>query len=573
MALGVRALAQAHRCGELDVRDTIREVIEAADAVLDPCIWISRVGDSELHEHAAELAGGPRDLPLLGVPFAVKDNIDVAGMPTTAGCPDFAYLPQQTAYAVRCLLDAGAILIGKTNMDQFATGLVGTRTPYGACASVFSNEHVSGGSSSGSAVAVASGVVSFSLGTDTAGSGRVPAAFNAICGLKPTPGRLSTSDVVPACRTLDCVSIFARDAGDAEAVFVVADGFDEADPFARRPPTIGATSGWPAAVGVPRDADLAALDEQSRLAFRSARDRAATIAAELVEIDLSPFMRTGRLLYEGPWLAERYAAVGEFLSRADVEVDPTVRAIVLSGATPSAAEAFAGLHRLAELRRETDGAWEHIDALMVPTAPSHPTHAEVASDPVGVNARLGTFTNFVNLLDLAAVTVPAATRDDGLPFGVTFTAPAWSDRALLRLAAAFESAASQEIDIAVIGAHLSGMVRNHELLNRGARHVRCTRTAPCYRLFDLADGTGRPGLIRDEDGDGRPIDVEIWRLGAAAFGAFVATVAAPLAIGTLELEDGSTVHGFLCEAHAVLDTPEATRFGGWRDYLTAVTGR
>ena len=573
MTPGVRALAQAHRCGELDVRDTIREVIEAADAALDPCIWISRVADAELHEHAAELADGPRDLPLLGVPFAVKDNIDVAGMPTTAGCPDFAYLPQQTAFVVRCLLDAGAILVGKTNMDQFATGLVGTRTPYGACASVFSNEHVSGGSSSGSAVAVASNIVSFSLGTDTAGSGRVPAAFNAICGLKPTAGRLSTSDVLPACRTLDCVSIFARDTGDAEAVFVVADSFDQADPFARRPPTVGATSGWPAIIGVPRDTDLAALDEQSRLAFRLARDRAATIADELVEIDLSPFMRTARLLYEGPWVAERYAAVGEFLSRDDVEVDPTVRAIVLSGATPSAAEAFAGLHRLAELRRETEGAWEHIDALMLPTAPSHPTHAEVASDPVGVNARLGTFTNFVNLLDLAAVTVPAATRDDGLPFGVTFTAPAWSDRALLRLAAAFESAPSQEIDIAVIGAHLSGMVRNHELLNRGARRVRCTRTAPCYRLFDLADGTGRPGLIRDEDGDGGPIDVEVWRLGAAAFGTFVATVAAPLAIGTLELEDGSTVHGFLCEAHAVLDTPEATRFGGWRDYLTAVTGR
>jgi len=572
MAPGVRALAEGHRRGELDVRDTVREVIAAADAALDPSIWISRVCDAELLERAAELAGGPRDLPLLGVPFAVKDNIDVAGMPTTAGCPDYAYVPRQSAFVVHRLLDAGAILVGKTNMDQFATGLVGTRTPHGACASVASAEHVSGGSSSGSAVAVAAGIVSFALGTDTAGSGRVPAAFNAILGLKPTVGRLSTGGVVPACRTLDCVSIFARDADDATAILAVADGFDEADPFARRPPVAGATRGRPVVIGVPREEDLALLDEPSRVAWRSALDRAATVSDELVEINLSPFLGVGRLLYDGPWVAERYAAVGEFLSREDVQSDPTVRGIVLSGAAVSAAEAFAGLHRLAELKRETESAWERVDALMLPTAPAHPTHIEVAADPVGVNALLGTFTNFVNLLDLAAVAVPAPARGDGLPFGVTFTAPAWSDDALLRLAAVYHAASREEIDIAVVGAHLSGMARNHELLDLGARCVRCIQTAPRYRLFDLADGTGRPGLVRDEDRGG-PVHIEVWRLGAAAFGTFVATVTAPLAIGTLELSDGSTVHGFLCEAHAVLDAPEATRFGGWRDYLTAATER
>jgi allophanate hydrolase len=311
------------------------------------------------------------------------------------------------------------------------------------------------------------------------------------------------------------------------------------------------------------------LDDDGRQAWQAARARVAGLAEELVEIDLGPFLQTARLLYEGPWLAERYAAVGEFLEDTDIVADPTVRAIVLAGAKLSAADAFRGLHRLAELRRTTETVWQRIDALVLPTVPSHPTHADVAADPVGVNAHLGTWTNFVNLLDLAAVAVPAAPRDDGLPFGVTFTAPAWSDTSLLRLAGAFERAAESEVDVAVVGAHLSGMARNHELVDRGARRVRCARTASSYRLFDLADGTGRPGLIRDEGGRGGEVEVEIWRLGAAAFGAFVATVSSPLAIGSIELTDGTTVHGFLCEAYALRNAPEATRFGGWREYVTA----
>lgn len=567
MTHGVRALAAAHRCGEQAISDTIENVIDALDATPDPATWISRVPAEALRARSAQLQDEPTDLALLGVPFAVKDNIDVAGLPTTAACPDFAYVPRESAFVVQTLLRAGAVLVGKTNMDQFATGLVGTRTPHGACSSVFSREHISGGSSSGSAVAVAAGIVPFSLGTDTAGSGRVPAAFNGIVGLKPSVGRLSCRGIVPACRTLDCVSIFTRDVADAAAVLAAADCFDPADPHARRAPTPRAGR-YPSLIGVPRPKDLADLDDAHREAWKAASARAARVADGVVEINLEPFVAAARLLYQGPWIAERYAAVGAFLGRKDVTADPVVRAIVLSGATASAADAFCGMYRLAELRRAAEAVWERVDALLLPTTPLHPTHADVAADPIGVNARLGTWTNFVNLLDLAAVAVPAATRENGLPFGVTLVAPAWSELSVLRLAAAFETAAEPEVDIAVAGAHLSGMERNHELLERGARLARRTRTVPCYRLFALDDGTGRPGLLRDAE-HGDAIDVEVWRMGAAALGTFIAGVTAPLTIGTLELEDASTVHGFLCEPYALHDAKEATSFGGWREYLAS----
>ncbi len=567
MTHGVRALAAAHRCGERAISDTIEKVVDALDATPDPATWISRVPAGELRARARELRDGPADLALLGVPFAVKDNIDVAGLPTTAACPDFAYMPRESAFVVRTLLQAGAVLVGKTNMDQFATGLVGTRTPHGACSSVFSREHISGGSSSGSAVAVAAGIVPFSLGTDTAGSGRVPAAFNAIVGLKPSVGRLSCGGVVPACRTLDCVSIFTRDVDDAALVLAAAACFDPADPHARRaPPPRG--DRYPSLIGVPRPEDLVVLDDGCREAWEAARARAAQVTGGVVEVNLEPFLAAARLLYEGPWLAERYAAVGAFLRREDVTADPVVRAIVLGGATASAVDAFRGTYRLAELRRATEPVWEQVDALLLPTTPTHPTHAGVAADPIAVNARLGTWTNFVNLLDLAAVAVPAAPHANGLPFGVSLVAPAWSELSLLRLAAAFETSAEPQVDIAVVGAHLSGMARNHELLERGAWLVRRTRTAPCYRLFALDDGTGRPGLLRDPE-HGDAIDIEVWRLGAAALGTFIAGVAAPLTIGTLELEDASAVHGFLCEPYALHDAREATSFGGWREYLAS----
>ena len=560
---GVVALAAAHRRGERDVHDTVETLIAALDAPGDPATWISLVPADALRARAAALAAGPQDLPLLGVPFAVKDNIDAEGLPTTAGCPSYAYAPERSAAVVARLLSAGAILVGKTNMDQFATGLVGTRSPYGGCGSVASAEHISGGSSSGSAVAVARGLVAFSLGTDTAGSGRVPAAFNGVVGLKPTLGRLSTDGVVPACRTLDCVSVFTRDAADAAAVLAVAEGFDAGDPFSRRPQP--GPAGRPATIGVPLADDLAALEDgPMRRAWEAAVVR-ATGLAELVEVDLSAFLEVAQLLYAGPWVAERYAAVGAFLERGGADIDPTVREIVLGGAALTAPDAFRGAYRLAELRRRAETVWEDADALLVPTVPRHPTHAEVAADPVGVNAELGVWTNFVNLLDLAAIAVPASAREDGLPFGVTFVAPAWSDAALLRLATAWERAEADAIDVAVVGAHLSGMTRNHELLALGARLMHAMRTAPTYRLFDLDDGTGRPGMVRG-DGGGASIDLEVWRLDIAAFGRFAASIAAPLAIGTVELEDGSTVKGFLCEAHAVAGATEVTACGGWRAY-------
>jgi len=567
-ASGVLAVAAAHRRGEQDVHDTVETLIAALTAPGDPAIWISLVPADALRARAAVLAAGSQELPLLGVPFAVKDNIDAEGLPTTAGCPSYAYTPARSAAVVARLLAAGAILVGKTNLDQFATGLVGTRSPHGACASVASAEHISGGSSSGSAVAVARDLVAFALGTDTAGSGRVPAAFNGIVGLKPTLGRLSVDGVVPACRTLDCVSIFTRGAADAAAVLAVAEGFDAGDPFSRRPEP--GPAGRPAVIGVPRADDLAALEDgPMRRAWEAAVVRAAGVA-ELVEVDLSAFREVAQLLYAGPWVAERYAAVGAFLERGGADVDPAVRQIVLGGAALTAADAYRGGYRLAELRREAEAVWEHVDALLVPTVPRHPTHAELAADPVGVNAELGVWTNFVNLLDLAALAVPATVRIDGLPFGVTFVAPAWSDAALLRLATAWERADCDVVDVAVVGAHLSGMARNHELLALGARLVQATRTAPDYRLFDLGDGTGRPGMVRDK-ADGASIDLEVWRLATPAFGRFVASIAAPLAIGTVELEDGSTVKGFLCEAHAVADATEITACGGWRAYLTGTS--
>jgi len=390
---------------------------------------------------------------------------------------------------VRCIVETGAILVGKTNMDQFATGLVGTRTSYGACASVVSSEHVSGGSSSGSAVAVAAGIVSFALGTDTAGSGRVPVAFNAIVWLKPTIGRLSTGGVLPACRTLDCVSIFTRDAADADAVLAAADCFDPADPFARQVPVPAPTDGhWALACHARRTS----LNSTTRAAGPGGR-RAPGSQRSPTSSSRSTSARSCRWLgcsTRAPgWPSDTRPLASSSSARTSMWTRPSGRSC-LAARSCSAADAFRGLYRLAELRRTTEAVWERIDVLALPTAPTHPTHAEVAADPVGVNARLGTWTNFVNLLDLAAVAAPAAPRDDGLPFGVTFTAPAWSYSSLLGLAAALERAVDPEIDVAVVGAHLSGMARNRELIERGARLVRSTRTASCDRLFDLAAARG-----------------------------------------------------------------------------------
>ncbi|MGY2873110.1 allophanate hydrolase [Marmoricola sp. URHA0025 HA25] len=535
----------------------------------DP-VFISRLSEAE----QAAFATG--EGPLAGLRFAIKDNIDLAGTPTTAGDPRNVTPAARSAYVVEQLLAAGAVPVGKTNLDQYATGLVGTRSPYGACSSAYSDEHVSGGSSSGSAVAVASGEVDFALGTDTAGSGRVPAAFNGIVGIKPSRGLVSTRGVVPACRTLDCVTVMARTVATARRAFEVMGSYDAADPYSRRLRPAGRPAG-PPVIGVP-SADLG-LDDAHELAWKQAVELAHGLGV-VVRVDVSPLLEAAELLYAGPWLAERWLAFGDRMDD-DPAVDPTVRAIVRRGEAVTASEAFAGFGRLAELSRAAEPLWSRLDALLLPVTPTHPTLAAVAADPIGVNTTLGRFTNMTNLLDLCAVAVPGPPRADGLPFGVQLLAPAGHDDALVDLAAAW---CGEEVDagargtdpdsvlVAVAGAHLSGQPLNGELVRRGATLAFAARTAPDYRMY-LVDGPlPRPGLTRLRDGSptGSGIDVEVWRLPAAQLAAFVATVLPPLALGPLDLADGSSVLGFVCTADGVDPARDITPHGGWRAYLEAV---
>jgi allophanate hydrolase len=580
---GVRALRATYAAGALHPADVLRAAHAAIDRRGEDAVWIHRV---RLDDALAALDRAERrrqvgvSLPLFGVPFAVKDNIDVVGLPTTAACPAFAYKAERTATAVERLQAAGAILMGKTNLDQFATGLVGTRSPYGAPSSVFHPDYISGGSSSGSAVAVAAGLVAFALGTDTAGSGRVPAAFNGIVGLKPTRGMVSAAGVVPACRSLDCVSIFARDAEDAAAVLAVARGVDPADPYSRPPGPAAPPPARGFRFGAPRPAQREFFgDEAAAHLYEAALARLAALGGQAVEIDLAPFRAAADLLYAGPWVAERLAAIRAFFARHAEDMDPVVRSIIEGAGRLSAVDAFEGLYRLEALRRETAEQWHTMDVLALPTTGTIYTHARIAADPIGLNSNLGYYTNFVNLLDLAAIALPAGRRSSGLPFGLSLIAPAFHDDALCALAAAFaagrlaEPDAPAAIHLAVVGAHLAGQPLNPELTRRGARLVRTVRTAPEYRLYALA-GTRppKPGLVRVRSGQGGAIEVEVWEMDAAAFGAFVAAVPPPLAIGTLRLEDGAEVKGFVCEPLAVEGARDITALGGWRAYLTSVEG-
>jgi allophanate hydrolase len=455
-------------------------------------VWISLVRRDVALKRAAGLEAGSRDLPLYGVPFAVKDNIDVAGLPTTAGCPAFSFSPQASAPVVAKLEEAGAILIGKTNMDQFATGLVGTRSPHGACSSVFDPRYISGGSSSGSAVAVAKGLVGFSLGTDTAGSGRVPAAFNGLIGLKPTRGLLSTRGVVPACRTLDCVSIFTHSSVDASKVLSATRGFDPGDPYSREPKPGDGASPWlggPFRFGIPSASQLEFFgDHEAAALYAGAVERLQSLGAEKVEIDFSIFRAAADLLYSGPWVAERAAALGEFLNIHGSDMDPTVYKIISGATRYSAIDGFLAQYRLEELRRAAESEWRKMDVLFLPTTGTIFTHEAVKGEPIQRNTDLGFYTNFVNLLDLAAVALPAGMRPNGLPFGVSLIGPAFSDEALLKLAAQFGGEASGTgvpsgcVEVAVVGAHLSGQPLNRQLTDRGARLQLTTKTGEQYRL-------------------------------------------------------------------------------------------
>ena len=533
----------------------------------------------------------PNALPLWGVPFAVKDNIDVAGLPTTAACPAFATVPAADATVVARLRAAGAIVVGKTNLDQFATGLNGTRSPYGAPRSVFDPAYVSGGSSSGSAVAVAAGLASFALGTDTAGSGRVPAAFNNLVGIKPTPGLISTRGVLPACRSLDCVSVFANTVADGVAVRRVAEGYDPADPFSRR----AAPAGLPAAglrVGVLDGAERNFLgDPETERLYDEAVAHAETLGARIVRFDYAPFREVAALLYQGPWVAERLAAIEGFVEAHPEALDPSVRAIVEGARRYSAVDAFNGRYALEALRRRTDAEWSGLDVLLLPTAPTTYTVEAMRADPIRLNANLGLYTNFANLLDCAAIAVPAGFGPHGRPAGVTLVGRAFTDDALAPLADALHRAASAGMGarrtplperrpdpgpapatcpLVVVGAHLSGMPLNREIVALGGTLVRAARTAPDYRLFALP-GTSppKPGLVREPGFVGPGIAVEIWDLPTAAFGAFVQRIPAPLGIGRIALDDGGEASGFLCEAHAAAGAEDVTAFGGWRDYVAA----
>lgn len=567
----------------------------AEDAELDRHVWIRRLSLDELRAHASALEGrDPATLPLFGIPFAIKDNIDLAGIPTTAACPEFAYTPGHSATVVQRLIDAGAIPVGKTNMDQFATGLVGVRSPYGACKNAINPAYVSGGSSSGSAVAVALGLASFSLGTDTAGSGRVPAAFNNLIGLKPSCGRLPSTGVVPACRTLDTISIFALTAADAARVLACAEGEDAADPYSRAMPAAGYNFGAAPAFrfGVPRAADLAFHgNPEGPGQFAQAVAHLRALGGTPVEVDLTPFREVATLLYEGPWVAERYAAIRSFIEASPQALHPVTRAITQKGIHISAPDTFEALYRLKALERKTRPVWDRIDCLLTPTAGSPYTIAAVEADPVQLNSNLGYYTNFVNLLDLSAVAVPTGWMTNGMPSGVTLVARCGEDIALLTLASRVHARAvgsvgatshaphlqagapdaalfpSGQVQVAVCGAHLSGLPLNGQLTQRGARLMRAVRSAPCYKLFALPGGPPlRPGMERVTQG-GAAVAMEIWEMSATEFGSFVVGIPSPLGVGTVELEDGSRVHGFVCEHHATTAATDITHHGGWRAFL------
>lgn len=597
--LAFASLQQRYLSGELTPSVCLAQVEQRIAAAGRPEIWISRSDTVQLAEQALNLERELARLgsavlaryPLFGLPFAVKDNIDVAGMPTTAACPAFAYVPRVSAHVVRLLQDAGALLIGKTNLDQFATGLVGSRSPYGAVRNAIDPDYVSGGSSSGSAVAVALGLVSFSLGTDTAGSGRVPAGFNHIVGLKPSPGLLSTSGVVPACRSLDCVSIFAATVRDAWRVTTVAAGYDDADPYSRQVAMLGVKRrGY--RIAVPESLEFFG-DLQAANAFAASLEALRRLdGVEIGTVRYQPFAEAARLLYDGPWVAERRAAVGDFFDQQAGAMDPTVRAIIGQASRFTAADAFRGQYRLAALKREAGQLLAPFDLMLVPTTATMPTLAAVAAEPVARNSELGYYTNFVNFFDMAALSIPAAWRGDGLPAGLTLIAPSGADQMLAalaeRLQALFDSGEPGEpgdsvafeplpfnepvVQLAVVGAHLQGQPLNWQLLERGARRLAVTRTSARYRLYALP-GTvpPKPGLARVPAGhehEGAAIDVELWELPLRRFGELVAQVPAPLGIGTIELADGSWTKGFICEPWALADARDISAYGGWRAYLT-----
>jgi allophanate hydrolase len=593
----IAAIVAAHRAGTTSPAQTIARTYQRIRDLDDPAVFISLRDEKDAIAEAEALSQkDAAQLPLYGVPFAVKDNIDALGLPTTAACPAFSYVPTHDSTAVARLRAAGAIMIGKTNLDQFATGLVGARSPYGIPKNPVRADLLPGGSSSGSAVAVSAGVVPFALGTDTAGSGRVPAMLNNIVGLKPSLGLISTAGLVPACRTLDCISVFALTVDDAMAALRVMAGPDGADPFSRDRP-LAAMRALPPdlRIGVPRQGQLIFFgDKVSEAAYGDALKRWTALGAALVEFDLEPFYETARLLYEGPWVAERYLVIRNLLASSPESIHPVTREITAAGARLTAADTFAALYRLQALRRVAERTFANLDAIVLPTAPTAYTTAQVLANPIELNSRLGTYTNFVNLLDLCGLALPAAMRADGIPFGITLLAPAGKDAFLASIGRAFhadtqltmgarglpqppmapvhQGAGSDEIAIAVVGAHLSGMALNSELKDLDGRLLEAASTAPDYKLYALDTTPAKPGMLRVDAGSGASVAIEIWALPAASFGRFVAAIPPPLSIGTIRLADGRSVKGFIVEFADVGTARDISSFGGWRQFMADKAG-
>jgi len=561
LELSIPGLQRAYQDG-VRVRDVMAEVMRRAGAyaTLDPAVWIALLRD----DHVLGFADLLDDLteeeryakPLFGIPFAIKDNIDLAGVPTTAACPGFSYTPEKSAPIVSRLIEAGAVPIGKTNLDQFATGLVGTRSPFGAPRCVYNPDYISGGSSSGSAVAVAAGIVSFALGTDTAGSGRVPAALNNLVGLKPTPRLWSTDGIVPACASLDCPSVFA---------LTVEDALMTANVLGLRNTRINRRN---ATLGVLKQADREFFgDDEAAALYQAMIDKAEGAGHTLVEFDYAPFAEAAALLYQGPFVAERYAGVGVAIEQAPEGLDDTVSAIILGGKDKSAADLFAAQARLQELRLEADALFASLDGLVLPTCPTSYTVEAVMADPVTLNSRMGTYANFVNLMGLAAIAVPAGAREStGVPFGVTLVGPGGSDADLASLAQTLiDAPESAPMEIAVVGAHLRGQPLHWQLTEKDAVFVRQTFSAPHYRLYAMETVPPKPALVKCADG--APIELEIWRMDVGRVGELLAQIPAPLGLGTVELIDGCTVKGFIADPTALDIAQDITPLKRWRRFV------
>ncbi|MCB1690748.1 MAG: allophanate hydrolase [Halioglobus sp.] len=588
--LGLQALRSAYLQGDFTPRELIGQLTAQARRQSGYNAWISLLSDAQLEPYLSALEGKrPESLPLYGVPFAIKDNIDLAGIPTTAACPDFAYTPGESAAVVSALIAAGAVPLGKTNLDQFATGLVGTRSPYGEGKNSFNPDYISGGSSAGSAIATALGQVSFALGTDTAGSGRVPAVLNNLVGHKPTRGLLSTRGVVPACRTLDCVSIFALSCDDAAQLLDIAASYDPQDPYARpntfynRQRYFETAGAGHFRFGVPAQPDFQ-RDAETRALFDASVKRLEALGGEAVSVAFEPFLETARLLYEGPWVAERWLATRDVDSASML---PVINAIIATAEGKSAADAFAAQYRLAALKRQCDALLQDLDFIVTPTCPRFYTRAEMAEQPIVNNSLLGTYTNFVNLLDYSATAIPVGFTDCGVPWGVTLFSGAFDDIRLLSYAGLLHracqlplgatghpappatdgttAAVPERIKVVVCGAHLQGQPLNWQLTERGGQLVSETRSAPRYQLYALPDGK-RPAMVRD-DVDGTAIEVEVWSLPHGNFGSFVAGIPAPLGIGKVEMADGSWLSGFICEGYGLAGAHNITGYGGWRNWL------